>query len=112
MTASAVMLLPVVLVLERPHTLPLPGAEVIGAMVALAVVSTSLAYILYFRILATSGATNVALVTLLVPVSAIILGALFLNETLAVQHFAGMALIAAGLAAIDGRLLRRHRRES
>jgi drug/metabolite transporter (DMT)-like permease len=62
---------------------------------------------LYFRILATAGATNLALVTFLIPVSAIILGAVVLDETLQTKHFAGMALIGLALAAIDGRLLRR-----
>ena len=62
---------------------------------------------LYFKILESVGATNLLLVTLLVPVSAILLGSLFLNETLKAVHFAGMALIALGLSAIDGRLWRR-----
>ena len=43
--------------------------------------------------------------TLLVPPVAILLGALFLGETLAPQDFVGLGLIALGLAAIDGRLL-------
>ncbi len=46
------------------------------------------------------------LVTLLVPVSAILFGSLFLNESLEVIHLVGMALIALGLSAIDGRLWR------
>ena len=71
--------------------------------------STALAYILYFKILASSGATNILLVTLLVPVSAIFLGLLFLNETLQWINLAGMALIAIGLSAIDGRLWKRKR---
>ena len=79
------------------------------ALVALALFCTSLAYILYFRLLASAGATNSLLVTFLIPVTAILLGALVLDERLALRHFAGMALIAAGLAAIDGRLLRRRK---
>lgn len=106
-TASTAMLLPLVLVVDRPWTLALPGIPVWTAIIGLAALSTALAYILYFRILASAGATNVLLVTLLVPVSAILLGALVLGERLEPRHFAGMALIAAGLAAIDGRLLRR-----
>ena len=70
-----------------------------------ALLSTALAYILFFRILATAGATNIMLVTLLVPVSAILLGVLILDETLAPLHVAGMALIGLGLIAIDGRAL-------
>ena len=66
--------------------------------------STALAYVLYFRILALAGATNLLLVTFLIPVSAILLGGLVLHETLLPRHVAGMALIGAGLAAINGRL--------
>ena len=61
---------------------------------------------IYFRILASAGATNLLLVTFLIPVSAILLGALVLSERLAAAELAGMALIAVGLAAIDGRVLR------
>jgi drug/metabolite transporter (DMT)-like permease len=88
----------------------MPGVATWAAMAALAIVSTALAYILYFRILARSGATNVLLVTFLVPGSAILLGALVLGERLDLRHFAGIALIGVGLAAIDGRLLARVRR--
>jgi drug/metabolite transporter (DMT)-like permease len=72
----------------------------------MAMLSTVLAYFLYFRILASAGATNLMLVTFLIPVSAILLGVLVLGEQLEPQHLAGMALIGAGLAAIDGRLLK------
>ncbi|MGI9373087.1 MAG: EamA family transporter, partial [Hyphomicrobiales bacterium] len=68
------------------------------------------AYILYFRILAAAGATNLLIVTFLVPVSAIILGIMFLNETLEVKHMIGMGLIGLGLVFIDGRLLRAFRK--
>lgn len=109
-TASAVMLAPVALLVDRPWTLANPGIAVWLALLALAVAATAFAYILYFRLLATAGAVNLLLVTLLVPVSAILLGFLVLGERLAPEHFAGMALIALGLAAIDGRPVRRLRR--
>jgi drug/metabolite transporter (DMT)-like permease len=67
---------------------------------------TAFGYVLYFRLIETSGATNALLVTLLVPPVAILLGAIFLSERLAPQDFSGLALIALGLAAIDGRLLK------
>jgi len=102
-TASSLLLLPLALLVDRPWALPLPGPEVWAAVAALALLSTALAYILYFRILATSGATNLLLVTLLIPVTAILLGVAILGERLAAEHIAGMALIALGLAAIDGR---------
>jgi drug/metabolite transporter (DMT)-like permease len=84
----------------------MPSRAAVAAVVALAAVSTALAYVIYFRILARAGATNLLLVTFLIPVSAILLGVGLLGETLAPRHLAGMAAIALGLAAIDGRPLR------
>jgi drug/metabolite transporter (DMT)-like permease len=105
-TVSTLLLLPLALLVDRPWTLPLPGAWTMAAVVALATLSTALGYILYFRILATAGATNLLLVTFLIPVSAIVLGASVLGEAIGGRQLAGMALIGAGLAAIDGRLAR------
>mgnify|MGYP003706151467 CR=1 FL=1 len=105
-TASSLMLLPIMLMVDQPWTLPMPGIDIILSLVALAGLSTALAYILYFKILETAGATNLMLVTFLVPVSAIFLGIGFLNEVLELRHIIGIALIGAGLAAIDGRLFR------
>jgi drug/metabolite transporter (DMT)-like permease len=107
LTVSTMMLLPFALIVDRPWTLAAPSLVASGAIFGIAVLSTALAYLLYFRILATAGATNLMLVTFLIPVSAILLGALVLGERLAPQHFLGMALIGVGLAAIDGRLLKR-----
>jgi drug/metabolite transporter (DMT)-like permease len=102
-TASSLMLLPVVLIVDRPWTLAAPSVETVAALLGLALLSTALAYILYFRILASAGATNVLLVTFLVPVSATLAGVLLLGEVLQGKHLVGMALIGLGLAAIDGR---------
>lgn len=109
-TASALILLPVSMMVDRPWTLPMPGLEAMASIVALALLSTAVAYILFFRLLASAGATNIMLVTLLVPVSAILLGVTILGERLDPEHFAGMALIGLGLAAIDGRPARALRR--
>lgn len=106
-TASSVMLVPVMLVVDQPWILPMPSMAAWGALAGVAVLSTALAYILYFRILATAGATNLLLVTFLIPVSAILLGIGVLDEILLPKHLTGMALIGVGLAAIDGRLLHR-----
>ncbi len=111
-TASSVLLIPIALLIEKPFQLPVPGLEVWLAVAGLAVISTALAYILYFRILATAGATNVLLVTLLIPVSAILLGTVFLGETLEIKHLLGMGLISIGLLAIDGRVFRLVRTDS
>lgn len=106
-TASSVLLLPVALLVDQPWTLPMPSFSALAALVGIAVLSTALAYILYFRILATAGATNLLLVTFLIPISAIVLGVLVLGETLLAKHLAGMVCIGIGLAAIDGRLWKR-----
>ncbi|MFC7398406.1 DMT family transporter [Chelatococcus sp. GCM10030263] len=106
-TASSVMLVPVALLVDRPWTLPTPSLTASGAILCFAVLSTALAYVIYFRLLASAGATNLLLVTFLNPVGAILLGSFVLGERLDANHFLGMALIGAGLAAIDGRLLKR-----
>ncbi len=105
-TASGSMLLPIALIVDRPWTLAVPSPAVWGAVLGLAALSTALAYILYFRILAEVGAVNLVLVTFLTPVSAIVLGSVILGERLEPRQVLGMAAIAAGLAAIDGRLPR------
>jgi drug/metabolite transporter (DMT)-like permease len=105
LTAGAAIMLPIALLVEQPWTRAFPPLTAIGAIVALALLCTAFGYVLYFRLIETSGATNALLVTLLVPPVAILLGGLFLGEHLATQDFLGLALIALGLAAIDGRLL-------
>jgi drug/metabolite transporter (DMT)-like permease len=110
-TASTVMLLPVALIADDPWRLPIPSLWTWGAVFGIASLSTALAYVLYFRILRTAGATNLLLVTFLIPVSAILLGGLVLGEGVGPKQFLGMAFIGAGLAAIDGRLVRFARRK-
>jgi drug/metabolite transporter (DMT)-like permease len=105
LTAGALMMLPLALLVDQPWTQPLPPITAWGAIVALALLCTAFGYVLYFRLIDRAGATNALLVTLLVPPVAILLGGLFLGETLAPQDFIGLALIAVGLAAIDGRLV-------
>ena len=102
--ASTGLLLPLALVVDRPWTLAAVSAPALWSLAGLALLSTSLAYVLYFRILATSGATNILLVTLLIPVSAILLGVGLLEETLSARQLVGMAFIALALLVVDGRL--------
>ena len=112
LTAGALMMLPVSMIVDRPWTNAMPPLSAWAAIAALALLCTALGYVLYFRLIEHAGATNALLVTLLVPPVAILLGGLFLDESLAPQDFAGLGLIALGLAAIDGRvlsLLRRRR---
>ncbi len=110
LTAGALVMLPMTLLVDRPWSQALPSLGAIAAIVALALVCTSFAYILYFRLIDSAGATNALLVTLLVPPIAILLGALLLNEAIGPRDVAGLGLIAVGLAAIDGRIVTRLRR--
>ncbi len=103
-TASALLLLPITLFVDQPLSLGMPSSSVWLSVLALAVFSTSLAYIIYFQILSSSGAVNLLLVTFLIPISAIVLGYFFLDERLSIQHFIGMGIIGLGLSIIDGRL--------
>lgn len=105
LTGSTLIMVPVAFTLEQPLAL-FPTAGVWGAMVALALVSTALAYIIYFYVLARAGATNILLVTFLIPVSAIFLGVAVLGEAPGWNAFTGMAMIFAGLLAIDGRIFK------
>ena len=99
------MMIPLAVMVDRPWLLPMPGLAIWGAILGLVLFSTALAYILYFRVLATAGATNVLLVTFLIPVSAILLSTTILGERLEPKNFTGMGIIGLGLALIDGRPL-------
>jgi drug/metabolite transporter (DMT)-like permease len=103
------MMLLIVLLADQPWNRPAPGIETVAALAGLALLSTALAYIIYFRILTAAGATNLVLVTFLIPVSALLLGTTFLDESLATRHLLGMALIAGGLVVMDGRFIARWR---
>ncbi len=105
LTAGAIMMLPMSMFIDKPWTHGFPPLSALAAITALALLCTALGYVLYFRLIDRAGATNALLVTLLVPPVAILLGGLFLGESLAPQDFGGLALIALGLAAIDGRVL-------
>ena len=104
LTASSVIMLPVVLGIDGSQGMFAASATVWSAVFGLALLSTAFAYLLFFRLVAESGATNASLVTLIVPASAMLLGTLFLGERLETIEILGMAAIIAGLVTIDGRL--------
>jgi drug/metabolite transporter (DMT)-like permease len=112
LSASTLMMIPIVLVMHPPWTLPVPSQQGIFALIGLALISTALAYVIFFKIMRSAGPSNVMLVTFLIPVSAILLGTGLLGEALLPRHFAGMAAIFLGLALIDGRIARLPRRPS
>ena len=109
---SSLVLISLALMFESPGQLLESSTRTWMAVALMAVFSTALAYILYFRLLATAGATNAILVTLLIPVTAILLGTIILGERLEWGHFLGMIVIGLGLSVIDGRLWHRSSRHS
>jgi drug/metabolite transporter (DMT)-like permease len=104
---SAIIMLPIALIIDAPWTLPMPGLPFWFSTAAIAVFSTSLAYYLYFQLLESAGASNSLLVTFLIPIVAILLGIGFLGESFTGNQAGGMILIALGLIMLDGRLLQR-----
>jgi drug/metabolite transporter (DMT)-like permease len=103
-TTTTLMMVPIVIIFDKPWLMSMPGLNTWWALLGLALLSTTLAYIIYFRLLSSAGATNLLLVTFLIPVSAILLGTIILGEHLDLQHVVGMGFISLGLIAIDGRL--------
>jgi drug/metabolite transporter (DMT)-like permease len=106
-SSAAIMLMPLTLIIDQPWTFEPLATSALLAVLGLAFFSTVIAYILYFRLIASAGATNAALVAFLIPVSAIILGVTFIGETLSKLDVLGMLFIGCGLLVIDGRLFKR-----
>jgi len=110
--ASTVMMAIVAGVVEQPWRHPMPGLATWLAVLGLAALSTALAYIVFFQIIQRSGATNVMLVTLLIPVTAILLGWLVLDEPISMREISGAIVVGSALIVIDGRALRMLQRAS
>ena len=106
MTGATILLIPLSLLMDRPWTLAMPHLDVWAAWLAIALVNTALAYVVYYRMVANIGVTYISLVTFLIPVIALFLGGMFLDESVTLQALAGMAIIALGLAATNERLIR------
>tara|TARA_B110000483_G_scaffold190800_1_gene226530 strand:- start:1192 stop:1506 length:315 start_codon:yes stop_codon:yes gene_type:complete len=96
----------VVSIFEQPWMLDPPSGKVWLSLICMALFGTAIAYIVFFKILVSSGASNVMLVTLLIPVTAMMLGYAFLDEVIQVQEIFGALVIACGLLFIDGRILK------
>ena len=103
---SSVFILPAIFVLEAPLAIT-PKLNSWLAVAAIALLSTAIAYMLYFKLLASAGATNLLLVTFLIPISSMVLGMGILGETVEVIVFYGIGLIFLGLVLIDGRATKR-----
>ncbi len=107
LVASTVILFPIALAVDGVPTLALMSTSVWFAVLSLGLLSTAAANVLYFKLLDSIGATNLLLVALLIPVSALILGWLWLNEDVELPHVIAMLIIAIGLTVIDGRIWRK-----
>jgi drug/metabolite transporter (DMT)-like permease len=107
---SSIMMLTLVILTDSLGSSK-PSVEAISAVVGIATISTAVAYLLYFRILASAGATNVLLVTFLIPVSALLLGVGVLGEVIHILEYSGMGFIFLGLILIDGRTISRLKRK-
>ena len=104
---STLIMAVVVAGIDKPWTLATPSLNTVFSIVTLAVFGTALAYIVFFKILVRAGASNVMLVTLLIPVTALALGNVFLGEAIHAKEIMGAVIIGAGLLFIDGRLVNR-----
>jgi drug/metabolite transporter (DMT)-like permease len=103
---STVIMTVVVSIVEQPWTLDMPSIEACLSLLAMALFGTAMAYIVFFKILVSAGASNVMLVTLLIPVTAVMLGNIFLDEVIHTQEIIGALVIGFGLLFIDGRILK------
>jgi drug/metabolite transporter (DMT)-like permease len=104
LVCSSVVMLVLAAAIEWPHGLSMPGPATWWSLLGFAALSTALAYIVFFQILIRSGATNAMLVTLLVPVTAILLGHFALDEALNRHEITGALIIGSALIAMDGRV--------
>lgn len=109
---SSLLMLPVALLTAGNWSPAEPGLTTWLNVLALGVLATALAYLIYFRLLSETGATNASLVTLLVPASALLFGWLILGENLGPVQFGGFAILLSGLVVLDGRLLRKRGRSA
>ncbi len=105
--SSALIMFPIMCLTDQPWSIPMPSQAAVFAILGLAIISTSLAYILYFKLLESAGASNSLIVTFLIPITATLLGVMFLAERVTSSQVWGSGLIALGLVALDGRLLKR-----
>ncbi len=92
MTMGAVLTLPLSLLVDRPFDLS-PSLPVMGSWLALTILGTVVAYLIYYRLLERTGATFVSMVTYITPVNGLILGALVLGEPLTETLLVSLGLI-------------------
>jgi drug/metabolite transporter (DMT)-like permease len=103
MIGALMLSMPLALLVDQPWALPLPSAKAVGAVIGMGLFASALSAICYFTVLKRAGATNAMLATLLVPLTPIVLGGLFLGETLTEREIIGACIIGLALLTIDGR---------
>ncbi|MEM9349658.1 MAG: DMT family transporter [Pseudomonadota bacterium] len=106
LTASTLVMIPLAWIVEGPLTLDISGRSLAG-LGYLTLIATAGAYLLYYRVLAMAGSANLMVCTLLIAPIAILLGAIFLGETLAPRAFVGFGILAIGLLVLSGRFARK-----
>lgn len=106
MVGSIFVAFPLAIAVDQPWSLPLPSLSAIGAIIGMGLFGSALASLCHFTVLHRAGTTNATLVTLIMPLTPIVLGEVFLGEHLAPREIAGALVIAAALIIIDGRIFR------
>jgi len=101
---ATIYMVPLALYFERPFSLSWPSLQAVGSLVALAVIGTALAFVVYYKIIEVAGATHLSVVTYILPVFGVILGVLILNEQLTWNAYVGCGLILSGVMVVNGRL--------
>lgn len=96
---GAALLIPLSLAVDRPWTLAPSGAS-IQALLALSVASTALAFVIYFRLIARLGSVATTSVAYLRVPTGVLIGMVFLGESLAPTAWAGLVLIVGGVLAM------------
>lgn len=104
LAAATIIMIPIIFLIQPPTEIIIPSWNIIICIIALAILCTAIAYILFFTILSRAGAVNVSLVTLIVPISAIIMGVVVLNESLSIKELLAISIILFGLIIVDGRI--------
>jgi len=106
MVGAMFVTFPLALAVDRPWSLEAPSLAALGAIVGMGVLGSAFAALCHFTVLQRAGATNASLVTLVMPLTPILLGGMFLGEQLSAHDIAGALVIAVALVVIDGRVLR------
>jgi drug/metabolite transporter (DMT)-like permease len=109
MVGAIFVAFPLAIAIDQPWMLPAPSLKALGAIASTGIFGSALAALCHFTVLQRAGATNASLVTLIMPLTPIVLGGVFLGDRLSPRDMLGALIIAAALIIIDGRALRRAR---